>query len=364
MKIRLVFIFLLILSGANLKAQTYEESIRQWSDGPLKWEELNLKSPRDYSTCDLRFRWTSDTRKTRTSWNTVTYLRTYSLALDKSISWHNVDRVSPNYLLYDQTIFDLNELYLRKTLKEFYEGNERSLNTLYSFYADQLRSRWTDIFEGTSDGADSTMVAYYAKQVADELSATPNPRNLSTHKKTGSVMYLGVGYACSLFLGDAAKTFSPAHGMYLSGGIGIKRHEIDFYMAVGSGTLLGDYDNKGYHWQQIGATANHGYIGASYGYRVYDGDVFAINPFVGAAGRRLYLHDKSVQEEYRTSEQFVVLGGAEIHFKFARSFFLQTSSGFEHCLSFRAFVARDFGPLHATSINFGIGYTPAYVEIK
>lgn len=363
MKKSIFFIFLLILSGAILQAQTYEESIRHWSDGPLKWEELNLKSPRDYSTCDLRFRWISDTQKIRVSWNTVTLLRTYSLALDKSISWHNLDRISPNYLLYDQTIFDLNELYLRKTLKEFYGGNERNLNTLYSFYADQCRSRWTDILEGTSDGADSTMVVYYAKQVSDELSTTPAPQNLSNPQKTGSILSIGVGYTCSLFLGDAANTFSPAHGLYICGGIGIKRHEVDLFMTVGSGTLLRDYDNKGYHWQR-GTRADHGYIGGSYGYRLYDGGVFAIKPFVGVASRRLNMIDKAVDEKFRTSGQFVVLGGAEIHFKFARSFILQTSSGFEHCLSFRAFVARDFGPLHATSVNFGIGYTPAFVEIK
>ena len=60
----------LVLFSLNLKAQTFEESMRYWSDGPLVWDDLTLKSPRDFRTCELSFRWMAQEEKTCPAWNT------------------------------------------------------------------------------------------------------------------------------------------------------------------------------------------------------------------------------------------------------------------------------------------------------
>ena len=131
---RIIVALALAVSCLTLQAQTYEESMRYWSDGPLAWEDLSFKSPRDYRTCDLNFRWISSLEKTRPAWNTVQYVTIPSVALDKSISWHNQERMYPFALTYDQVLFDLNELYFRKMLNELYsKDNQRNANELYSF---------------------------------------------------------------------------------------------------------------------------------------------------------------------------------------------------------------------------------------
>lgn len=353
-KMKRVFLFLsLTLIGLNLEAQSYDESMRYWHEGPLVWDDLTLKSPRDFRTSDLHFRWLTTTEKTRPAWNTVRYVSIPSVALDKSISWHNMERLYPCALAYDQVLFDLNELYFRKMLNEMYsKENTRSSQALYSFYSDQSRGRWNEIYEETNDGLDSAMVAYHAAKIAEELAAVNYPEM----NKTQRYFLLGynVGYSNSRFFGAAAETFGTAHGVMLDMTMGFKMHEFSMLLSAGTGALLKDVDFNG-TIREKGKNYNHGYIGLTYGYRVYDGTFFSLKPFVGVGGRMLTpLNEGNGENKAKGFSDTVVLGGAEMHFKFWRS--LQQNAGIENCLGLRAFVARDFGASQAFSLNLGVFY--------
>lgn len=351
--------FALVFCCLSLKAQTYEESMRYWSEGPLTWEDLNFKAPRDFRTSDLSFRWISQTEKTRPAWNTIQYVTRPSVALDKSISWHNMDRKYPYTLTYDQVLFDLNELYFRKTLTELYsKDNQRSGDALYSFYSEQSGRRWREINEDTQDGMDSSMVAYYAQQIAEELAQIEYPR-INKDKKRFMLGY-NLGYGYNQFLGEAANVFGSTHGATFDMAFGYRRHELGIILTVGTGKMQQDYRYDGNLWQN-GRSVNHGYVGFTYGFRVYDGTFFSLKPMVGIAGRTLVPTKGNNRDKEKTLEETVVLGGAEFHFKFHRT--LRATEGLEQCLGIRAFVARDFGLLKATSFNIGIFYNGELLEL-
>lgn len=361
MKMKRVFLLLsLALICLNLKGQTYEESMRYWKDGPLVWEDLPFKSPRDFRTCDLRFRWLNNTEKTRPAWNTVKHVSVPSVALDKSISWHNQDRMYPCALAYDQLLFDLNELYFRKMLTELYsKDNTRSGQALYDFYTNQSQARWAEIHDDTNDGLDSAMVAYHTKLVAEELERTSYPQ-LNKDKRRFLLGY-NMGYGYNQFFGEAADVFGPTHGLTFDMAFGYRRHELGVLLTVGTGKMRQDFHYDGSLWPS-GKAVNHGYVGFTYGFRVLDGTFFSLKPMVGVAGRTLVPTKENNREKEKTYDETVVLAGAEFHFKFHRT--LSASEGLENCLGIRAFVARDFGLLRATSLEIGLFYSGDLLEFK
>lgn len=353
MKFRLITFISFVVLCLSANAQTYEDSMRYWDEGPLSWDDLNLKSPKNFRTSDLTFRWTTTTQKQKISWNTVQYTPIARVALDKSVSWHNVERLYPCTLAYDQLLFDLNELYFRKTLTELYsEGNKQSGDALFSFYSNQSRTRWEEIVEDTEDGLDSAMVAYHSARVAEELANTSYPDMLSN---TGPFsISFGAGLTGTLFLGSAGQTFLPGLGANIDLSFGYKRHIFSLLASSTSGRLAQNYKNGDVSWES-GQSYNHNNVGFMYGYKVYDGPVFSVKPFAGIAGRILSVSSKDTSKEYNKNVTNTTAAvGADFFFKFHRT--ITQNSGFEHSLYLRLFGTRDFSSLQSFAIGFSLGY--------
>ena len=208
MKRILFLISVTLLLSRVAFAQTFEESMRYWSDGPLTWDDLTLRSSRLY-TSDLNFRWMYQTEKRRVAWNTVEKISTPVVALDKSISWHNLDRTYPEALRYDQLIFDLNELYYRKLLTEFNNpNNNQSYSQLHNFYHDQLQARWREILEETDQGMDTTMLRVYENEVSADLDNTSYPTS-ADRKQFWGISYLLVPHSTLLWMKPQALSARP-----------------------------------------------------------------------------------------------------------------------------------------------------------
>lgn len=352
---RKLFAALILLAVCfALRGQSFEESMRFWDEGPLTWDDLNFKSPRDFRTCDLTFRWMMESKKQRTSWNTIQYTPVPRVALDKAVSWHNTERQYPFALTYDQAIFDLNELYFRKMLQEEYsKDNKRSTNELYSFYSNLSRTRWSELSDETDDGMDSTMVAYHAAKIAAELAEISYPDVLD-HRIGDESVYMSIGFAGNMLFGDAAKTFSPAYGIDLSSYFGKKRHVVMAFMSASSGTCLKDFTYD-YKILRSGDSYNHMNLGVAYGYTVYDGSTFTVIPLAGIGLRGITWQDKEGEKPVDAElNSFILYGGVEARLKLHR--IIYDSATHEHGLSFRAFMSRDFSVLSAFSLNFMVSY--------
>lgn len=358
---RIALFFTMALVCVELCAQTFDESMKYWSEGALTWDDLTLKSPKDiFRTNDLSFRWITENKKTKPYWNTVQYVSTPATALDKSVSWHNSARVYDYTLLYDQTIFDMNELYHRKMMGELYaKDNRRTPDELYSFYSNQLRSRWQELDDDTEGGMDSLAVVTFAEKIKDELAEVKYPeyderRYVNGSKLIQAYLDFGFGASCNIMTGDWASTFPTAFGMYMDFSLGYLKHIVTVAMSPSSGTLGTDFSHDGYQWLQ-GEGFNHLMIGFAYGYMLYDGPFFALIPRAGIGGREFSWSrgtgNNMLKDDFSNT---VALAGAEFRFKFHRVLSQYTSH--EHSLAIRCLAARDFGIMDAFSFNITLGY--------
>lgn len=365
---RILFTVCLSLLCGALSAQTYEESMRYWSDGPLTWDELTLKSTQDAHTSDLSFRWIWDKERVRTAWNTVQYLDKPSVVLDKSISWHNLYRQYPSTLRYDQLLFDLNELYFRRLLTEFSNANnKRSAHELSSFYNSQLQHRWGEIVQDTGEGLDSAMVAFHEKKVAEELAEASYP-DFSAGKKGSGFSYEG-GVIWSAFCGPAAATFQPGFGATIGMECSFGRHVAEITISVADGTLANDFVHGDLLWKKddVYTVSNYAFL---YKYMLHDGTTFNVSPVAGAGVRQVAWHyqvdDRNLNDKL---DGFVLYGGLETTFKFARIIREQNISGpglSEHGLRLKAFVSKDLSPggLNAWAFNLGLSYSWSGFTLK
>lgn len=344
----------LVLLGLSAYAQTFEESMRFWDEGPLTWEDLTFKSPRDFRTCNLSFRWMVDSKKERVSWNTVEIKSVPRVAMDKSISWHNEDRQYPITLKYDQTLFDLNELYFRKCLTDWKNRKSAGQSTdgLSSFYDGQLNAAWKEIVDETQDGLDSTMVEQYSAKVADELAAVSYPD--LTYQPDGMTFFLSIGAATGIMGGSAAETFGPTYGIDMDYSFGYNRH---------NGILLLSYtagkSKKNFTYKEVtlhnGDSFNHMYVGVFYGYNLYDGSTFLVMPLAGLGLRGLTWEEKVGDDKLNGDLTCpVVLAGLGSRLKLSRT--LGDNMLSESSLAVRAFAARDFGVLDTWSFNIALHF--------
>lgn len=346
----------LFVLSATVYAQTYNESMRYWDEGPLTWEDIPLKPNKDNRTCDLNFRWLAEREKYRPAWNTVEYVVRPRVAMDKSLSWHNLEEKTPQALRFDQLVFDINELYYRRFLTEYLsDENTRSFETLHSFYSDQNTARWIEVMQDTDEGRDSTMLRYHELKVAEDLADASYP----SMSKKGNVrlgLTIELGAMANLFTSTPAATFGPAYGFDLGIGFRTKRHEAGMFVFGGGGTLHTDYINGSQTWHK-GDSYEHRTVFFAYEYNIIDGTFFNIAPMAGFGGRILdWTEVKKNDNPDSIYEETVAMIGLDTKFKLYRE--INGDGITEHRIGLKVFGAKDFARdgLNAWSINIGLNY--------
>lgn len=284
MKRLLVFAVLLIASP-HLFAQSFDEGIRYWKDGPLTWDDLRLKQTRDTTLSELSIAWQFDTDTLRPAWNTVQYRLRPETVLIKTASWHDKDHCTSFALGYDQLLFDLGEIYFRKMLTEYeLPGNKHSYDSLLDYYNGMLADHSSRIKEETRNGKDSAMVFHHRAMLDEELDNSTFPDIGSPKTKNGTTLSLGA--VANVISGRGAATFSPSYGMALGAGFWYDRHIVDLFVHRATGHLLSDFDHNGLIWK-AGEAYSHDNIALTYQYLVYDGYTISLAPLAGVGMRGL-----------------------------------------------------------------------------
>ena len=350
---KVLLLFVLLFFGLQSFAQTFEESIRYWSDGPLTWDDLRLKQTKDTSICDLTFRWMHESDTLRPAWNTVSYNKRPVVVLYKPTSWHNAGRQDSLALAYDQLMFDLNEVYFRKLLTEN-SRKERSANTLVSFYTEEIQYRIDEMNSETSNGSDAEAIQTFRQQIDAELASTSYPEPERPTMDFGLTYYAGA--AARIFCGDPAETFSPAFGGSFGMSYMYKRHSLDLMLSACDGHLYNSFNYDGHLWP-LGDDYSHNMIGLLYKYLAYTANTFYIEPLVGIAGRMVTWSTGTGANRVKSdATSTVALFGLETDFIFART--IRDREAIEHSVYLRAFAARNItnNGVAGWSMNFGLGY--------
>ncbi|MBO4558379.1 MAG: hypothetical protein J5693_07210 [Bacteroidales bacterium] len=353
---RLLVISILIAFSVAAAGQSITDGVRYWKDGPLTWDDFNLKPTKDSTLGDLSFRWLYESDTTRLAWNTVRYGARPEVVLYKPTSWHNADKKYQGALEVNQLLFDLNEIYFRKLLTEYNNpNNDKSFNLLSSFYSEEVNYKIHDLLENTRSGLDTTAIRIYRSMVDAELAATSYPEPNAPKMKVGLTYHFGA--AARMFLGEPAATFSPAIGMELGMTFMFNRHYIGLLLSPASGQLKNDFIHDGYNWKS-GDRYDHSIIGLTYGYILYHGYTFSITPMVGIGGRMINWSEGVGKDKIADGcGSTAVLGGLETNFIFLRN--IRGDAAFEHAVSLKTYVAKDIDSdgINGWSLNFGLSYS-------
>jgi Opacity protein and related surface antigens len=209
---RIFWLVMITFVPLHLTAQDYASSRHLWEEGDLTWEDFLGTPDESIARGALGLSYGSklgEVKKGKTTYNFVKYF-TY---VDRYDSWA-VDSVrTDGYLLYNQTLFDLSELYCRKATKEYSSANfSGDSEDLFRFYYKQLSKRMDELDEKTDSGRILPAVEDYYHNVQQELEEEGefDPVKAASITPRGSGIGMFVGYSLRA---PIRGEFSPTHGI-------------------------------------------------------------------------------------------------------------------------------------------------------
>jgi hypothetical protein len=270
----------------NVSAQSlYEQSFRNWDEGPVSWDEFQVRHTPD----DAKFvsnLYCSIEKDVNKEWigNFKIPVLTTITKMNKLSSWYDPDKCTDWTLRYEQTRFDMLEVLRRRMQNSF---NRNFMEQNLEAYYEQLISSTMSAFDMESNyGTDTLVVLRYEEQYRNELDTMtmePVQEPVFQTKDWGASLNIGIGY--EKYGSPMSKGVTPAIGIQWGFGMLYKKMTLDFQCLLAwSGTLQCDdfyYDSKyDYTWTK-GKKVTAGNINLNGGYRVFDNSNLSLTPFVG-----------------------------------------------------------------------------------
>ncbi len=285
-KLKSLCILSLSLSFSLLSAQNlYEQSFRKWDEGPVKWNEFQVRhTPNDVKFVSNLFCVIDKEVKKEKIGNFRFPALTSTVKMNKLSSWYDPDKCTDWTLRYEQTRFNMIEV-LRRRMQNSFNRNfmEEDLNAYYQ----QLISNTLSAFDMESNyGTDTLVVLKYEEQYKNELDTISiEPIQVPDFEKSNWALSFNIGMGFEKYGSPIAKGVRPAIGIQFGFGTLYKKLSLDFHgLLAWSGNLQCDnfyYDNKhDYTWTK-GKSVRAGNMCISGGYRVFDNSNLSLTPLVG-----------------------------------------------------------------------------------
>ena len=277
---RIFWLLMITLVPFRLTAQDYASSRHFWEEGELTWEDMLGTPDNSGARGVLGLSYGTkmgEVKKGNTTYNFVKYF-TY---VDRYDSWA-VDSVrTDDYLLYNQTLFDLSELYCRKATKEYSSANfSGDSEDLFLFYYRQLSKRMDELNEKTDTGRISLAVEEYYRHVQQELEEEGefNPVEAARLTSRGSGIGMFVGYSLRA---PIRGEFSPTHGITWGWDFPIRKSMIGLSASIegfGHSNVYLDTKEGPIHQNE---RVSSGSAELYYGYNALRTSALSLNPFAG-----------------------------------------------------------------------------------
>ena len=279
---RFLLTALTLLAAATLSAQDFDSAIKRWNDGPLTWDDFTPYSGGYPVISSLDFNWHAQKSTFKKGNLRVLRLQT-ECYMNPIASWVNPDYKNPQTLRYQQTAFDYAELCCRQLQRELDNNANahpaRELNQFYSAKADRFIAK---LREETDQGRDSSMVNFFAAQIAEEFAALPDSEEIPDVQTKNWGLGLHYGYGNQFFLGDAANYLRPLHGLHWGFDISYKNLYIYWHMLIaGGGKTRNPFYHDGYLWA-AGQNQTGGAMEFDLAYPVVNTPWVKVSPFAGA----------------------------------------------------------------------------------
>lgn len=198
----------------NVSAQSlYEQSFRNWDEGPVSWDEFQVRHTPD----DAKFvsnLYCSIEKDVNKEWigNFKIPVLTTITKMNKLSSWYDPDKCTDWTLRYEQTRFDMLEVLRRRMQNSF---NRNFMEQNLEAYYEQLISSTMSAFDMESNyGTDTLVVLRYEEQYRNELDTMtmePVQEPVFQTKDWGASLNIGIGY--EKYGSPMSKGVTPAIGI-------------------------------------------------------------------------------------------------------------------------------------------------------
>jgi hypothetical protein len=352
-----------LFCATSLFAQSDDWNALYWEPQKLEWADFRgtpIKNSPFYS--ELSYFIGYKPKKFKVDDLAIEALVTYCY-MDRSISWAKEEPRDPVLLLYNQTIFDIAELYSRKLQYKLNQlsGSVRFIGSqadeaLTNTYR-QCRQRLSAFAEESNYGRDSEVVRVWSQTVTHELNQTPRQTmpDYSTSK-------IGLGAAGGTGYGIITNSLHD----HFANSLNVLNFGFDFaygqFILFAWGTLGINHVKTEYRdaetiWTKNLKT-NFTIVEATLGYPIIDRSRWKISPFGGVGGVELTVRGKDKQYEDFRLVKTIAVYGVNCDYKFSKRLSLVGSVKERTDWFIRTrlyFAAANFADdLKGSSINFSV----------
>jgi len=318
-----IIYFLLLLISFKLYAQPSNSNILYWSDKKLEWTDFK-GIPNSYSDYDSELKYFIGYSLKDNYYDGIhfTSFETYCY-IDKSTSWYKSKIASDSYLLYNQILFNICELYSRYLEDELnalvgsYAYISSKAENLLIEYSNRNSDRISEIQFSTNYGTDIQEIMKWSKKIEEELSQNSR-KIIPDYQLTGSGIGGSFELGYGILMGSINSYFS--NGPTLSYGFEYNNEPLIFYL---HGTLVfGNVSKTFTKDYKIWDKNNHSglvLINLSIGYNIFENQSFKLSPYFGITLTEFSITDKDKKYDDHQLLSYSPILGIMFDYKFYTS---------------------------------------------
>ncbi len=303
MKNILSFIVLLVFNISTF-SQNDISSRFKWEQGKLSWDEFKgipIENSNDISSLSYTIGYNTFEKKIDAV--NVKWIEAYSY-IDKYSSWIKKGYQNKYLLLYNQTIFDIVELYSRKLQLEINNSSNlpnsmyQQLNNLLRDFNSQCKERLSFYSYQTDYVRDTITTKQWAISIAHELENTP--RKLLPNY---DVSKIGYGFSFDLGYGFLTSPANESFNNYFNFSFGFDFEYFPYILylrgILGFSETKKEIDNQDIFWTK-GNTTGIALMDLSLGYSIFKNSKLKITPFLGYGIIEFSNHNRNDEDESET----------------------------------------------------------------
>lgn len=285
---RVILILASCLPVFRLTAQDINPIVRSWELGPLTWNDFQVKQVSDNSlyysnlTADLYGGY-----ERKRDGNLVYDVYTVRNEMYPLSSWYDPDKCTDWTLRYEQTRFDIMEVFRRLDQNQYYHNP--LMKEKWYYYSNAVYETIRTFDQESKYGTDTLVVEEYERtyrKKLDSIAIKPLPSPIVRTKKWGLGFILGTDM--EYFLTQVPDNLSFTCGFGLGMDISYNRWFLEMYMSVdNAGELESDnfyFDPEfDYSWKK-GRKVTSLKINFNLGYKMLDNTRWTIMPVIGIGG--------------------------------------------------------------------------------
>jgi hypothetical protein len=326
---------------------------KKWSPSPLSWNDFAAQPDLTQSRASSFAYLIGYKREQTVTHDTIiVYNKVYGV-MNTLESWVKTEAKNNELLTYNQILFDLIEISVRKIQLEMNKERYPDLSEtptpqrgirfsmtkhIFEINVAKAKQRIQTFEQETQYGTNTTVVALWAKQIQDELKVQPivlAPNDLKS-KKNRFGLFLGGGIGTMQGnLNAYFEPWMPTFGYGMDWGFGRYQFTVEVARNASNNYLIQPLYHNGVSYLQ-GLKLNYIWGQVTAGYALIDRKFWRIAPYAGLG--IVSISQISTPENRAIKDTYGVIGGLSADYKFRKKIILDElrhGTLFEQAIKFR-----------------------------